>query len=296
MEGRFTVTRAAVVARPGKMAGATIVPFGDVHRYSAGCDVALWRQWCREQREACRRDCTVRYIGMGDNDDMLSRRERDAYWRVGFHGATHDELDRYVQAKIDGFAREISFMRGRLLGMLAGNHWWQFADGTTSHTRLCAAMECPDLGDVAYVSVTLRRSTLSRPHSQDGHVDIVAHHGRAGGKLAGTTISHVHDMTRIFPSAHVYIMGHDHQRGAWPVPGRLRCEWCKLAREMRVHEVPGYLVRSGSFLRAYVPGQSSYVAAALKAPANLGTVAVHARLISRSCNQRRRTLVLSASI
>jgi hypothetical protein len=46
-------------------------------------------------------------------------------------------LDDIVYDMVIKFAKEIEFMQSKLIGLIEGNHYWQFANGTTSTQKLC---------------------------------------------------------------------------------------------------------------------------------------------------------------
>ena len=125
-------------------------------------------------------------------------------------------------------------------------------------------LDAPVLGSIAHISLG-----LSRGPKRVG-LAIVAHHGKAGGKLAGTTINQVADLRTVFTDADIYMMGHDHQRGAWP-QSILHVSPTGHG-EPRLHARRQWLCRTGSYLRAYAPGMASYAASRLLRPADLGGI------------------------
>lgn len=282
-DGQFTL-HAADVHLPRYTHPFVLVPWGDVHRFSASCDLGRWRQFCRVGRREVQRDPAIRYLGMGDLDDMLSRSERRAFLTADLHGGTREELDAYVRAKMKTYMHELDWMRGRCLGLLTGNHWWQYEDGSTTTQELAKHLGCPLLGDLGYISVYLRT-----PYFSGVPVEIVAHHGRAGGKLLGTSINQIEDLRNAFPMADAYMMGHDHQRGCWPV-SRLLVH--RHLGRMGLRQKRQLMVRTGSFLRAYEPGHSSYLVHRIARPADLGIVKLQFTIRRRRVGARSGIVVL----
>lgn len=263
-DGVLTLTRAAHSLK-GFLDYVSIIPVGDVHHDSKECDRDLWLWFLRKLKAM---DINkVLLLGTGDFLDIGSISERMALKAAKLHDQTRDSIDDAVKKLCDKMAKELAFTSGHWLGMLKGNHDYEFQDGTTAIDRIAKAIECPVLGSLAYIALSLKAN------GSGTRLDIVCHHGKAGGKLAGTTINQVSDLRTIFPSADIYIMGHDHQRGAWPQSMLYVTQGSgNGGGKLNLTARRQWLCRSGSFLRAYVPGQSSYAAAKLLRPADLGTI------------------------
>lgn len=177
-------------------------------------------------------------------------------------------LDEIVLRNNRQFAEEISFMRGKLIGLLDGNHNWVFRNGKTATEDLCERLGCAYLGWLAHV--TMHVNPLTEEGNSRGtsiNVYIIPCHGKAGGKLMGTTVNQVNDLTKIFPVADIYIMGHDHQRYVLPasvlIPG-VKGAGIKQKRQL--------FARSGCFKKGYMEGVSGYEVGRLLRPNDLGVV------------------------
>lgn len=243
-----------------------LIPFGDVHRDTPSCDVDRWN-WFREGCKKYPKDRTY-YLGMGDFNDFASSKEQKALLHADIHDQTRDKFDEIVKADNRKFAEEIKFMRGHLLGLLDGNHNWVFHDGKTATEDLCERVDAPYLGWLSHLTIDLHlhnSNGTTRAKGKFGgrlRIHIIPCHGKAGGKLMGTSINQVDDLTRIFPVADIYIMGHDHQRLAVPksilVPSN---------RGGDIKQKRQFLARSGSFKKGYCPGVSGYEVGRLLRPA-----------------------------
>lgn len=242
-----------------------IQPFGDVHRDTTTCDVERWRWFLKSAKEMP--DNTL-FVGMGDFHDFASAKEAKILKNSDIHDQTKDMLDEIVIRNNRKFAQEISFMRGRLIGMLDGNHNWVFRNGKTATEDLCERLGCPYLGWLSHVTIDVEMySEIGKSRGNHCNIYLILCHGKAGGKLLGTSITQVTDLARIFPVADIYIMGHDHQRGAWPasilIPGTNK-SLIKQKRQM--------FCRSGCFKKGYVEGISGYEIGRLLRPNDLGVV------------------------
>lgn len=238
--------------------------WGDVHRDAEACDVDRWK-WFLKKAKSHELDRSY-FLGMGDYHDFASASERKSLIKSGLHETTMQKLDYVVQRDMRKFAQEISFMRGKLLGLIEGNHTWVFMDGKYAIEDLAERLNTEYCGWLSYISlrVGVNRSNIM--------VDIVACHGKAGGKLMGTSINQVDDLTRIFPMADIYVMGHNHQRGALPKSILYNPGVKKSTTGSPIKQKRQFLVRSGAFLKSYTPGTGGYVHKALYQPSDLGAV------------------------
>lgn len=232
--------------------------FGDVHRDATSCDEKRWKWFLNK---AAKDDPQhTYYIGMGDYHDLASAREQVHLNRNSLHETTMESLDEMVEKNNRKFAKEIKQMNGRLIGLVDGNHNWRFPNGITASEDLANRMGCPHLGWLSHITLNFKIGKKTQ------NVYIVACHGRAGGKRIGTSINQVEDMKAIFPMADIYIMGHNHDRGAWPI------DILYPTHNGHIKQKRQFLCRSGSFKKAYETGKSAYEVGRLLRPADLGAL------------------------
>lgn len=242
-----------------------IQPFGDVHRYSPNCSEEKWLaflKWAEKEHTS-----NTYYIGMGDYDDAGSTSERKILTSKDLHEQTRATLDkRCGYIPMENFAKEIDFMRGNLIGLIEGNHFWQFEDGTTSTQLLAEKLDCEWLGGIAYIRLSIKMKEGKKINTC---IDIVAAHGKAGGQLIGTSLNQVEKLREVFPQADIYLFGHDHHKGAWSVSVLTIND---SNGSLTVHQERQWFGRTGSFLRGYVDGVSSYEVARLYRPTDIGII------------------------
>lgn len=247
-----------------------LIPFGDVHRDTPSCDVDRWN-WFREGCKKYPKETTW-YLGMGDFNDFASSKEQRILSNPELHTETRKALDETIIRNNRRFANEIGFMRGRLIGLLDGNHNWLFRDGKTGSEDLAERMGTKCLGWLSHITLKIRiyNSLGTKRYKGEGTdmvIVIIACHGKAGGKLMGTSINQVDDLKKIFPIADFYIMGHDHQRFA--VPSSVLISG---ANGSSIKQKRQFSVRSGSFKKGYCEGVSGYEVGRLLRPSDLGAV------------------------
>lgn len=255
-----------------------LVFFGDVHRDSPNHADAHWQQFLRYAKGLK----NAFFFGMGDYLDSTSTSERECLNGAAckLHETTKWDLERLTHAKVEMMAKELAFMRGRLIGLLNGNHFFEFQSGINSDQKLAEKLGCKYLGVSAFVRLQI-----------DGAIgrqvfDIWAHHGAGGARLPGGSLNRV-DQMREHAEANVYAMGHDHKRGIIPATPRLHLDNDR--GQLHLEEKQQWLARTGSFLKAYEDGQVSYNVDAARGPCSLGWVELEvvARRTQRGGKVRR---------
>lgn len=237
----------------------TIVPFGDIHRDSPAFSKETWRDFLNRARSMK----NVLFLGMGDYMDSYSTSEREIMYSSGLHDSSRERHEEEGRGRIRTLAKELSFMKGRLIGLLGGNHFMRFRDGTSGDQYLAQQLGCRYLGVCSAIRVLIVRG------SQRVGLDIFAHHGRGAGRTAGGRFNSVEQLAQV-ADADIYLMGDNHARGALPMGDRLRIMSGTNGPYIRARRP--WCGRTGSFLKAYEPDHSSYVADAALPPASLGWI------------------------
>lgn len=243
----------------------TLIPFGDIHHGGKLLATDKWYEflaWAKTVPNAL-------FLGMGDYCDVLSGSERMAIRKDELHDQSLDSLEEFYEKKLNDFYKDIAWMRGRVLGLLEGNHHTRLdsSGGITSTQLLCQKLKTKYLGNQAFVKLK-----IDTGGGRWVSVVIFAAHGiSSSAKSVSGGMLGVEKMEFI-SEADLYLMGHNHQRGALP--------FAKLHLfdtndgKMKVVERKGYFVRTGSFARSYVPNCRSYAANRLLRPADLGIVPI----------------------
>jgi hypothetical protein len=175
-------------------------------------------------------------------------------------------MDDFAKATCDEFYKQISFMRGKTLGMLEGNHFYRFQNGMTSTQYLCQKLNCKYLGATGFIR--LRFKTSIGNHKTK--VDIFVHHGKGASRLVGGSLNTVQQMSEC-AEADIFLMGHDHKKSIG-MSSRLTLTDGRTGLHLKEKKV--LYARTGSFLKGYDEGKPSYVAKSLLNPTDLGTVKI----------------------
>jgi hypothetical protein len=237
-----------------------LIPFGDVHRSSPMCDEARWL----ETLEWGKKKPRCYWLGMGDYDDLGSSSERLLLTNKALHDSTVLTLEDLYLKHTKRFAKEIEFMRGKLVGVMEGNHYGEFQNATTTTQKLAELMGCKYLG----VSSFIRLRFLNPKHNSHSTIDLWTHHGRGAARLVGGSLNSVENMMQ-GAEADVYLMGHDHRKTIG-MKSRLRLSTTPTGIKLSHRKV--ILGRTGSFLKAYEEGRPSYVVDAAMHPTELGVI------------------------
>ena len=231
--------------------------FGDVHRFAKGCAEDKWLQFL----DTAKRDTNTFFLGMGDYDDLASMSERAILINPGLHDDTKWTIDDVYTQRLQAFKKEIDFMRGRVIGLLEGNHYGVFSNGSMTTTQmLCEMMKCQYLGVNSFIRLSFVYG------SKRTSLDIFAHHGKGASRLIGGSLNSVEHMVSN-AEADIYLMGHDHQRNA----GKLsRLHLRGGGDRLVLKDKTMILARTGSFLRGYMPDHQSYVVRGAMKPSDIG--------------------------
>jgi len=260
--GLFTTHRVEVeveINKPFKL-----IPFGDIHRDSDLHADEHWRQflaYAKKQENAL-------FLGMGDYTDGVSTSERIVLANEGLHDTTRNTLKDVYKGVSKTLVNELGFMRGRMVGMLGGNHYFDFGNGDTTDHVLAAALNTKFLGVCSFIRLSFRFK--NRGHCRQS-LDIFAHHGKGGGSLPGSTFNTLEKMATT-AMADFYLMGHDHKKGCIPSTPRLVLNSKGTDAELIVRERVPWLGRTGSFLKSYENGKVSYNVDAGRSPSTLGWI------------------------
>jgi hypothetical protein len=209
-----------------------LVPVGDVH---FGSEDWPEEKFLEDIRWAY--DRGAYFIGMGDMLDVTPESQRRH--ALPMRSDTKEIFGNDARAKAARLAEMIRFTRGRWLGMLEGNHRWEFQDGTTSDQLLCRLLGCDFLGTMAMVRVVMEE------FHPEGDLVVVLHHGTGGaGSTVGGQLSKPEFLLK-WVGADLILMGHSHAK----LVGNI--DRLHLSPDGKVYSRPTMVARTGAFLKAY---------------------------------------------
>ena len=237
-----------------------LIPFGDIHRSSPMCHSEKWL----EMLEWAKKRDKILFLGMGDYDDLASASERNIFTDRKMHDSSRQTLEDLYTTHVNRLVKEIKFMNGKLIGLMEGNHYAEFQDGTTSTQKMCSLLACKYLGVSSFIRLVVEYRTKS------ASIDIWAHHGKGASRLIGGSLNRVQQMGES-AEADIYLMGHDHKKSVGMMDKLTLSEG---HGSLNLHHRKQLYIRTGSFLKAYEDSKVSYVSDMALNPTNLGVVKI----------------------
>jgi len=155
------------------------------------------------------------FLGMGEYLDFTSVSQRRILHPL--RDSQKAMIDNHVLSVAQEVYEILRPSKGRWIGMLEGDHRWEFSSGDLSGRSvdqyLCELLGCDFLGS----------STFLRLHAKDnlrGHPEadclIYAHHGIGSSRTMGGHLHRVEDLLK-WVNADIYLMGHSHAKVSAPV-------------------------------------------------------------------------------
>jgi hypothetical protein len=226
---------------------------------------------------------------MGDYTEWFSDSERLGMHSVRLHESSKKTLDDFAKDHCNKFFEKIKFMKGKLIGLMEGNHHYLFDNGMTSTQYLCQLLSCKYLGATAFTRLSFSYTKGNKKAS----LDIFSHHGKGASRLVGGSLNTVQQMAEC-AEADIFLMGHDHKKSVG-MSSRLRLTDGRTGTNLREKKI--LYARTGSFLKGYEDGKNSYVSKAVLNPCDLGTVKIELTPKNKSAgNLDRTTIDIHASI
>lgn len=234
----------------------TIIPFGDVH-YGAHNHASKifdnFLSWAKTKKNAY-------FIGMGDYLDAHSTSERHIL-NGGLHETTIEDLQNMMQLRTREFGKKIEFMKGRIIGLVEGNHYSVMRDNRTTTQYLCDMLGCEYLGVESFSKLNIQRDKCKLS------VWVYAHHGiGGGGKLVGSSLNALETVAG-WANADIYLMGHSH-KSAYGRKDRLDPRDGREGPVLKQRE--GILMRTKSFQKGREDRMASHVSDCAMGPTPLG--------------------------
>ena len=238
-----------------------LVLFGDTHADTPHHDKERFDYFLQKCLYLPNQD-NVYYFGLGDYNDFMSTSEKKNI-EATTHESTIHKFDEIAERSNQQFAQKCKQMIGKTLGLIEGNHSWVFSGGKTSGEDLAERLKTTCVGGMAHLQLIVSFKNRSQTRVA---VNLAAHHGKGGGKRAGSTINNVEDLYHIFPMTDICAMGHDHQRGVVPRISFYANDLGKIKQRRTM------LVRTGCFLKSYTPNEASYAVKRMYQPTDMGGI------------------------
>jgi hypothetical protein len=249
-----------------------IIPICDTHIGAQGADLDRLRKtilWGVEH------DCY--FIGLGDYFDVASPSNRRALQSVTLYDSVREMMDEKMMETLKKGLSILRPSRGRWLGLLTGDHVWQFGTGQTTDTILAEELECKYMGDGA--AETILKFEKSKANSEGNYwatCELWLHHGVGYGDSPAAALNRLARIAATF-YADAYLIGHQHKKTTAFMPWLRYHTTPKGAVYCEEQERP--LVACGGYLKGYQLGAkglsgypaSGYVEKRMLVPTALGS-------------------------
>lgn len=255
-DGLFTLHHFRISAKIGRP--QRLICFSDVHREAPMHADDHWKRflaYAKKKQGAL-------FLGLGDYLDGCSTSERKVLGEL--HESTEASLAGVARGMTHQLANELAFTKGRMIGLIGGNHFYPLKEGT-SDSLLASLLQTNYLGCSAIIRLTFDLGI----HGEVDY-DIGCHHGTGGGATPGATFNNLEKMLDRF-DVDLVLSGHDHKKGCIPSHPRMRPVTLPKGG-LALREKTPWLGRTGSFLKSYVPGEVSYNVDAGRGPCALGHI------------------------
>jgi hypothetical protein len=212
-------------------------------------------------------------LGLGDYGDFLRPSMRN---KIGEQLYQDDEarlqLDDIVRDKIAKLGDEMSFMKGRLIGLNSGHHEWDFRDGTNSTQQLCNQLHTMYLGWSAYSVLKLSNKAKIEEGKAASTValKIYSTHGDGGSPFSSGDMAQLEKKIAPYWVADMYFRGHSSKGECAPLE----------LNDVNTRGVPTlikktrWIVNCPGMMNGYNENSTGYVERKNLPPASLGYVKV----------------------
>jgi hypothetical protein len=237
----------------------TIYPIGDIHAGTRQCDEGLLDSVIARVKA----DPYARWFGLGDYCDFINMHDKRfdlrnlSPWLLKAVAdaplKTRDERSAaalsIASMQVKRVAARLEVIKDKCLGLTVGNHEEaiRLAYDDPAGYALAQILGVPNLGYCSYNKVTFRRNG-----GGGSSLVVYIHHGYFASRLMGAIKLNLGRLLDAHPEADVVLVGHAHQRDAYPKVAPHIC-WGK-AKPFGVRR--RYAILSGPFKRAYsLPGE-----------------------------------------
>lgn len=178
-----------------------LMPVGDVHFGTKGWPERKFRahlQWGLDRG--------AHFIGMGEYLDFTSYSQREIM--APLRDSVRKQMDDMIKLRTEELAEIMKPTKGRWVGLLEGDHRWDFENATSIDQYLADKLETSFLGTSALVR--LHPSKAPKDHPEADTI-VLVHHGTGSSRTSG---GHLNMLDKQVEGIHadVYLMGHSHSK------------------------------------------------------------------------------------
>lgn len=219
-------------------------------------------------------------LGLGDYGDFLRPSMRTKIGEALYQDdSARVQLDDIVRDKIEKLGDELSFMKGKIVGLNSGHHEWDFKDGTNSTQQLCNQLGTVYLGWSSYTVLKIgskskaearKKKANDNPSGSTVALKIYSTHGDGGSAYNSGDLAHLEKRIAPYWVADLYFRGHSSHGELAP----LELNDVTVRGEPRLVKKTRWIVNCPGMMNGYTEGLAGYVERKNMPPASLGYVKV----------------------
>lgn len=217
---------------------------------------------------------------MGDSLDAARTHYRSHIRSYRDDENSQEALDAYMTEEVGKLAEILKPVAGKILGLVRGNHYWEYLDGTDSEQDLCRRLKIRYLGVMGLIRLQCHVGPSPKSKGKQMNLTIFMHHtgGSGGGRTTGGDVNALTRQEHAW-DADIYLLGHTHRRIAFKEP----VMQLTAKGEPKVVERTKVFVRTGAFLKGFKNEEisvnrkysPSYAEDRAYRPTDLGWVKLH---------------------
>lgn len=248
---------------------ATLFVFGDTQLGSVGYKKDMFNAF----KEDFLSTPNAYGLGLGDYGDFLRPSMRAKIGEAIYQDdSARIQLDDIVRGHIKELGNELSFMKGKLVGLNSGHHEWDFKDGTNSTQQLCNQLNTTYLGWSSYTVLKISGPSKIK-NGKDGStiaLKIYSTHGDGGSAYNSGDLAHLEKRIAPYWVADLYFRGHSSHGELAP----LELNDITVRGEPRLIKKTRWIVNCPGMMCGYTDGLAGYVERKNMPPASLGYIKV----------------------
>ncbi len=216
-------------------------------------------------------------VGVGDNAEYISATDKRFDPASVDESLTIKDMGRLGKVLTDKIAGIFDPIKGKIVGLGFGNHEYTYMstkEQAELHEYLCGKLGVPNLGysaifDIVFVPAEIDKPKLSDEKGSGWSVRFFVHHGAGFAVTPGGKLNKLINFMNYF-DADIVVLGHSHDQTGRRQHHISADATCK---KLTVREQLG--VVSGSYLKTYKQGVTTYGERKGYAPTVLGSARVH---------------------
>jgi UDP-2,3-diacylglucosamine pyrophosphatase LpxH len=240
-----------------------IVPLGDLHYGNKNCNKKLFEK--AVDKIAGQPDTYT--ILMGDMCEAINYRDPRFAPECIDNDLSVADLDRMFSIQCDWVVNTLMPIKHKIIGIHEGNH--ESKVRKYNHFDMTAymakALEIKNLGQCAWTRLKFRR------HNSVYTIIMHSLHGGSGATTIAGIINKLRAIAEGMANSRIILMGHTHRCFAQFLDPKM---YIPRTGRMKLQNESTIIANTGSFLKAYTEGVTSYIEEKSLRPIDLGTVCI----------------------